>query len=49
MQSKMNEGHEVRSLVLNILAYDHFLLISLLCLKKVVDCGLKQGSKMRSI
>ena len=33
MQSKVNEGHELRSLVLNIfLACDHFLLISLLCL-----------------
>ena len=49
MQSKMNEGHEVRSLVLNISARDHFLLISLLCLKKALDCGLKQGSKMRSV
>ena len=49
MQSKMNEGHEVRSLVLNILSCNHFLLISLLCLKKELDCKLKQGSKMRSI
>ena len=49
MQSKTNEGLEVRSLVLNILACNHFLLISLLCLKKALDCKLKQGSKMRSI